>query len=79
MIEMPECVWVVEAKPRLNCEALGQVLLYGDLYETEDSEKPVKLAIVCYELDAEVLTSCHKRCITVFQVTEDGVRALHSP
>ena len=33
VIETPDCVWVIEAKPRLNCEALGQVLLYGDLYE----------------------------------------------
>lgn len=79
VIETPDGVWVIEAKPRLNCEALGQVLLYGDLYETEHSEKPVKLAIVCYELDAEVLSSCHKRCIAVFQVEEEDVRVLHSP
>ena len=74
-----DCVWVIEAKPRLGCEALGQVLLYGDLYEAENKEKTVKLGIVCCDLEVEVLATCHKRRISVFEVAEDGARALHSP
>lgn len=72
LIESPQEIWIIEAKIRLNTEALGQVLLYGDLYEEERDHRPVKLAIVCRQLEAEVLRSCHKRGITIFQVSEDG-------
>lgn len=35
VISTADSVWIIEAKPRLNCAALGQILLYGDLYEKE--------------------------------------------
>lgn len=76
IIHTADSVWIIEAKPRLNCEALGQVLLYGDLYELEQDATHVKLGIVCGELEGEILLSCQKRRITVFQVTESGVEIL---
>jgi hypothetical protein len=76
VIDTADSVWIIEAKPRLNCEAMGQVLLYGDLYEQEHDATRVKLGILCGELEGEILLSCHKRRITVFQVTESGVEVL---
>ena len=78
VIETSDDIWVIEAKPRLSCEALGQVLLYGDLYEAEHTRKPVKLGIVCGQLEAEVLVACQKRGVTVFQTVEDVVRVFRS-
>jgi hypothetical protein len=78
VIETRDDMWVIEAKPRLNCEALGQVLLYGDLYGAEHSKKPVKLGIVCGQLEAEVLGACQKRGVTVFHTAGDVVRVFRS-
>ena len=67
-------MWVVEAKKRLNFEALGQVLVYGELYERyrlHRDSKPLKLAIVCLESDLEVERACSKYGVKVF-VYEEG-------
>ena len=73
VIHTADSDWIIEAKPRLSCEALGQVLLYGDLYQQEHDPARVKLGIVCGQIEAEILLSCHKRRITVFQVTDSRV------
>lgn len=52
-------IWLIEAKRRLNFEALGQVLTYKRLYQHEISpSKNIKLGIVCKETDVEVEEAC---------------------
>jgi hypothetical protein len=40
--------WVIEVKPKLNPEAIGQAIVYKELYQKVFSQK-VKSAIVCEE------------------------------
>ncbi len=64
-------IWLIEAKRRLNFEALGQVLTYKKLYEHEIlSSKNIKLGIVCKETDVEVEEACKSERIEVFAFPE---------
>jgi len=73
-------IWLIEAKRRLNFEALGQVLTYKRLYQHEISpSKNIKLGIVCKETDVEVEEACKSERIEVFafpdkigEVTEEA-------
>jgi len=65
--------WILEAKTKLNYEALGEVLTYGGLYAAEHPDELVKLGIVCAALDEDILEACKARRVTVFQVMGDTV------
>lgn len=61
-------VWVLEGKNRLNYEALGEVLTYSTLYAEEFPEKRLKMGIVCGTTEEEILKTCRKHGVTVFEV-----------
>jgi len=69
-------VWIIEAKERLNWEAIGQVICYAILYD-DDYELPkkwfslpkrdIKKAIVCRETDPVLVHCCRALGIHIFQ------------
>ncbi len=67
-----ETVWIIEAKTKLNYEALGQVLTYGALYEEQYNKTP-QMGIVCTIINGEVLKACKRYGVTVFEVNESQV------
>lgn len=70
-------IWLLEAKVTLNQEAVGQVLQDKDLYEEERKPtKRLKLGIICQESDLYLEKTCKKRCITIFEKTENCFRRL---
>jgi len=45
-------IWIFEVKPRAGRSALGQLLSYGEWYRKQfNPMKPIKLAVVCYNVD----------------------------
>jgi hypothetical protein len=79
VIDAAEQSWVIEVKTALSYHALGQVLVYGDLFEEEFPGNNVRLGIVCGSIDAEILRACIRRGISVFEVGEEGVRLFIAP
>lgn len=59
-----EC-WILEVEPELNARALGQALIYKELYPKESS-KLVKCGIVCKNAEDEILAVCQKYVDKVF-------------
>ena len=59
-----EC-WVLEVEPELNATALGQALIYKELYQKEVPEQ-VKCGIVCKNAEDELLAICEKYVDKVF-------------
>lgn len=74
VIENDEEIWILEAKTRLNYEAIGEVVTYSILYEDERSEKRIRKGIVCGALDRELLYACNRLGITVFGMSAEGIR-----
>ncbi len=69
--------YIIEAKPELNFEAIGQVFVYEYLYQK--SKEKIKKGIVCKNpIDQDLLSFCLKKDITVFEVTKSGVEE-HPP
>lgn len=68
--------WILEAKVKLNYEALGEVLTYGVLYTPEHPEEQTKLGIICVGLDEDILESCKALRVAVFQIMGDKTAVL---
>lgn len=66
-------IWILEGKNRLNYEALGEVLTYSTLYAEEFPEKRLKMGIVCGTTEEEILKTCRKQGVTVFEVIGEEV------
>ena len=49
----PEATWIIEVKPQLDFQAIGQTLVYKNLYEKEHLGK-VKCGIVCNYANEEL-------------------------
>lgn len=67
-------VWILEAKKKLNYEALGEVLVYSNLYKQEHPEKEIRMGIICGEIETEILEVCKVYGITVFEVGVEEVK-----
>lgn len=67
-------VWVLEGKNRLNYEALGGALTYSTLYAGEFPQKKISTGIVCNTVEEEVLETCKKYGITVFEIMGNEVK-----
>ncbi len=66
--------YIIEAKPELNYEAIGQVYAYEYLYQKMQPEEITKKAIVCREpIDQDLLSFCSEKDITVFALTKNGI------
>ena len=66
--------YIIEAKPELNFEAIGQVLVYEYLYKKRHPEEKTKKGIICKEaIEQEFLSFCLEKDITVFALTENGI------
>ncbi len=64
--------YIIEAKPQLNFEAIGQVFVYEYLYQ--NIKEKIKKGIVCKKsIDQDLLSFCLKKDITVFELTKNGV------
>jgi len=74
LIETDIEVWIIEAKTQLNYDALGEVLTYATLYESQCRGKPIRMGIVCGAIDEEILEACHKCGVMVFEVGDSGIR-----
>lgn len=69
VFEKEEEVWIIEAKKILCYEALGQLLVYGDLYSLT-TPKRVKLGVVCENSDYEIEWTCNLHGVVVFPLGE---------
>ena len=78
LVESDGEVWVIEGKTRLNYEALGEVLTYATLWEDRLPGKQIRMGIVCDTIDQEILLTCHKYGVTVFEVIGSETR-VHAP
>jgi hypothetical protein len=65
-----EADWVLEIKQALNYASIGEVLVYSYLYKHAIG-KPVRMGIVCEEIDHELIEVCKSLRIVVFQVNDD--------
>ncbi len=65
--------WIIEAKEKLNHKAIGQVISYKALFDKEkkDYSRDVKLGIVCFETDSDLVKVCRDKNIEVFST---GIR-----
>jgi len=69
--ETKDHIWIFEVKPRAGRSALGQLLAYAWWYERQfKPRKPIKLAVVCEEVDTNLLPLFDLYKIHVFKVTE---------
>ena len=79
VIESNNIDWIIEAKVRLTAQALGQALLYSDLYARENPHKVVRRGIVCAETDEDIVPVCVHHDIAVFLVKDGAVKLIGSP
>lgn len=64
-------IWIFEVKPRAGRSALGQVEAYGYWYVKQfKPRKVVKLAIVCRDVDPNLVPIFEARGIYVFNVSK---------
>ena len=49
-----EATWVIEAKQYLNAEAIGQALVYKELYQKQHPQEKVRCGVVCKYADKEL-------------------------
>jgi hypothetical protein len=74
--------YIIEAKPELNFEAIGQVNVYEFLYEKIHPTEKIKKGIVCKEpidtIDRDLLSYCSEKDITIFTLTKNGIYE-HTP
>lgn len=66
--------WILEAKMKLNYEAVGQVLVYRHLYKQQFPHAIFKLGIVCKTIEQEIGTACEELGIDIFQVVPENTR-----
>lgn len=66
--EESDAVWVIEAKTRLNYEALGQVIVYSHLFKSDNPSAHIKRGIVCEWSRQAIYDACKKDGIEVFIV-----------
>jgi len=67
--ETDDKVWIFEVKPRAGRSALGQLESYYYWYVRQfRPSKPVRLAVVCYEVDANLEPIFKSKGIEVFRV-----------
>ena len=65
-------IWIFEVKPRAGRSALGQLEAYYYWYVREyKPKKPVKLAVVCYEVDPNMKPIFEERGIKIFTVKRE--------
>ncbi len=75
-----ESTYIIEAKPELDFEAIGQVFVYEHFYKKSYPEESIKKGIVCEDItDQMFLHFCLQKDITVFELTKDGVIKEHEP
>ena len=71
-----EATWVIEAKPSLNAEAIGQALIYRELYKRQHPHEKVKCGVVCKYADEEIYEVGKKYVDEIFvlgKITEKGI------
>jgi len=69
-------VWIIEAKPKLNWEAFGQVIAYASLFQKEHSRDHIQKGIICKEADTQILAVCEEFGINVFAYQEGKFQPL---
>ncbi|MCD6572707.1 MAG: hypothetical protein J7K95_01260 [Thermoplasmata archaeon] len=66
MCETPEEIWIIEGKSKLDFKAIGQVLTYSFLFSQDyPTQKPIRKAIVCEEIDHLLKNACEGNGIEV--------------
>jgi len=67
--ETDKHIWIFEVKPRAGRSALGQLESYHYWYIRQyRPTKPVRLAVVCYEVDANLEPIFRSKGIEIFKV-----------
>jgi len=67
--ETPDEIWIFEVKPRAGRSALGQLLAYANwFYQEYRPGKPVRLAVVCRDVDRNMVEVYRRYGIQVFRV-----------
>jgi len=61
-------IWIIEGKRKLNCEAIGQIITYSDLFSLDWPGLKIRRAIICEESDFLLENICKKNDIEVFVV-----------
>ena len=62
-------IWVFEVKYRAGRSALGQLIAYADWFMYEYSpKKPLRLAVVCRQVDNNMIEPFRRRGIEIFIV-----------
>ena len=71
-----EATWVIEAKPSLDAEAIGQALIYRELYKRQHPHEKVKCGVVCKYTDKELYEIGKKYLDEIFvlgKIREKGI------
>jgi len=67
--ETDKNIWIFEVKPRAGRSALGQLESYYYWYIRQyRPRKPVRLGVVCYEVDPNLEPIFHSKNIAIFKV-----------
>jgi len=64
--EKGDLIWIFEVKSRLNAEALGQVLIYHQLFSEDYPQFEVKKGIICKISDDLIDSVCRNYDVKVF-------------
>lgn len=66
--ERGDLIWVFEVKSQLNTEALGQVLIYHQLFSEDYPQFKVKKGIICKDSDDLIEPAYRNYHVDVFIV-----------
>jgi hypothetical protein len=67
-------LWIIELKPLGNHAALGQVILYTDLFRSKyGSEIPLRPTIICDEVDPNIVATCKTLNVQIIETKTDLV------
>ena len=70
--------WIIEAKPKINWEAFGQVIAYAHLYKKYKQITQINMGIICKDIDQEISKICEEFNIQVFFWEDNEFKSQHN-
>lgn len=73
IVMVDDRVWIIEGKNKPSFEAIGQVLVYEDLFSKDYPGFEIRKGIICLEPDPLTEPTCKKLGISIFEcASEEG-------
>jgi len=70
VIRTQDVDWVIEIERTLNYEAIGQVLVYEELWRKKNPSRKTRKGIICFTAPKDMLEVAEKNDIQVFVISD---------